>query len=192
MENLSQVKKFTQPNENFLQEQVWNIQWEKSSGGFTRGCFSICDYDKIIMDVHVEECYKFDSTKYFYFLSVNNPVIEEKFKQMVKFCLSYLENDRTCILDSQALDPDEKVIFNVGNTKPDASASGMVLDFNKPVDKCAQLNKLCFVAIYNKEIEDDQDITVIFSLYNLKRDSEGPSAKKCYEKVFAEIFQILV
>lgn len=186
------VNKFVQPNENFLQEQVYNIHWKKSSGGFTSGCFSMGDYDKIIMDVHIEECYKLDSSKYFYFLSVNNPVIGEKFKQMVSFCLGYLENDRTCILDSQALDPNEKIIFNVTKTKPDVSVSGISLDIDELANQCAQLNKLCFIAIHNKEIENNQDVTVVFSLYNLKRDSGITHVKKCYEKVFAEIFQILV
>jgi len=187
-EYLKQVRVQSIENENFLQEEVFNIAYNKPSGGFSRGTFCFGRLDKIIMDVHVEECYKLDSNRYFYFLSINNPNVAEKFKNMVKFCLQDLTNSRTCILNSRALDPNEREIFNVSNTLP--NFPDVMTNIKEFETVCDDSDKLCFLALYDKQIESHEDQIIIFTLYNLKTQYISHTAIN-FEKVFVEIFDTI-
>ncbi len=185
-----------QKNENFLDNfsnQNYLVNYEKSSSSsFTRGIFSEGNLNKIILDVHVEDCYKFGvNNTYFYFLSINNPDMADKFKQMVQFCLSDLENSRTCILDSAALDDNARAIFNVANSTPSFAHLDVTTNIEECVSKCKQLDKLCFLAISDKSIESDQDLFIIFTLYNLKKTAHTTTTNGNYEKVFIEVYSVL-
>ncbi len=186
----------TGKNENFLENSSstnFNINYGKNphNVSFTKGIFNSGNLNKIIMNVHVEDYYKYSST-YFYFLSINNSEVADKFKEMILFCLQDLENSRSCIIDSEALEPNEKVIFNVGNSLP--VIPDVSLSIEECASKCANLNKLCFMAVCDKEIFVNQDLSIIFTLYNLKKSHydliTNENVKNC-EKTFVEIYSVL-
>jgi hypothetical protein len=183
-------------NENFLEyssSDCFDIYYGENphNASFIKGIFNFENLNKIIMDVHVEDCYKYGST-YFYFLSITNSDVAEKFKEMVQFCLHDLENPRSCIIDSKALNLNEKNIFNVENSLP--VISDVSLGIKDCAIKCSNLNKLCFMAIYDKEIYVEQDVSILFTLYNLKKfydDNYNDEQVKKYEKAFVEIYSVL-
>ncbi len=182
-------------NENFLENSSnanFDIGYGKNpnSANFLKGIFWSENLNKIIMDVQVEDYYKYNST-YFYFLSINNSEVADKFKEMVLFCMQDLENSRTCIIDSEALDPNEKVIFNVGNSLP--VIPDVSLGIEECASKCTNLNKLCFMAVYDKEIFANQDLPIIFTLCNLKKSEYDVITNdkiKNFEKTFVEIHSV--
>ena len=124
--------------------------------------------------------------------------MNEEFKKMVYFCLSKLiENtgeikERTCILNSQLLTISEREKFNVSNTFIDTNENTENIESHtdKIIKHCENLNKLCFVAIFDSpyiNVKPKENIIGIFVL-GIYYNSEGP---KNYNKVFAELKSIL-
>ena len=108
-------------------------------------------------------------SEYFYYLiwTVQDPDTIELIKQVVAACVSDLainENSKefyeTCILDSQALSPEERVLYNVENFPHDKYSNA---ELKEKIAQCVNLPELClFAPIYPEKfhsapmINDDE------------------------------------
>ncbi len=193
----------TKPPEQFLQDTQLSMCWEGSSAGKfndlrRRPKFAILKannyFDLLVLPVSIVSVCTHEQ-KHFVAVGINDTSFNEKFKEIIRFALYSLcektqnQCERTCILDSEILTPEERYEFNVENTLISQSNQANQSGFTSIIADCKGLNKLCFISMYQGLIADisvGTNIICTFKIGVFKNYKAGLVVPNP-TKVFAEI-----
>lgn len=197
----------TKPPEQFLQDTQLSMCWEgstreKFANLRRKPKFAILKannyFDLFVLPVSIVSVCKYEQ-KYFVAVGINDVQFNEKFKEIIRFAYYSLcektqnQKERTCILDSEILTPEERHEFNVDNTLINQIDSKTQYDFTNIIADCKGLHKLCFISMYQGSLTDISVGTNIICAFkigifnNYGEELVGTNPNK----VFAEIYSFV-